>query len=294
MSLRVLSQLSQTAGDTLNPIHKNIQHNTKAGKKRKRSGIPGKSSIIKKLKPTSEIQQQIQKKFDDLKPNEHLYCGGVILDIKKNLIQAEKDPLATVTKNYFDFQEDIRLCFRKRLFDWIIQVHSKLKLRPDTLYLAVSLFDRYMCLKQIARTELQKLGSCCLFISSKYHDIHCLSAQMLVNLADGAFDYEALLQCEEQVVHTLQFSLTVPTSLSFLQILLMLKTNHIKYKRIEMGAKYLCECLLFEATLIEKVTPSTQAAIAMYWALKVLTNETWDQELEVLSEQQGKDLQGYR
>ena len=51
-------------------------------------------------------------------------------------------------------QRDINEKMRAILVDWIIEVHLKFKLKPETLFLTVSLIDRYLEKVQIKRTNL--------------------------------------------------------------------------------------------------------------------------------------------
>jgi cyclin B len=51
-------------------------------------------------------------------------------------------------------QQDINEKMRAILVDWIIEVHLKFKLLPETLFITVSLIDRYLELEQIKRTNL--------------------------------------------------------------------------------------------------------------------------------------------
>ena len=43
---------------------------------------------------------------------------------------------------------------RAILIDWLVEVHLKFKLLPETLYLTVILIDRYLGLTQIVRSKL--------------------------------------------------------------------------------------------------------------------------------------------
>ena len=46
--------------------------------------------------------------------------------------------------NYMDYQKDINPSMREILTDWLIEVHLKFKLLPETLYLTVNLIDRFL------------------------------------------------------------------------------------------------------------------------------------------------------
>jgi len=51
-------------------------------------------------------------------------------------------------------QVDINEKMRAILVDWIIEVHLKFKLLPETLFLTINLIDRYLERVQIKRNNL--------------------------------------------------------------------------------------------------------------------------------------------
>lgn len=56
---------------------------------------------------------------------------------------------------------------RAILIDWLVEVHLKFKLMPETLYLTVNLIDRYLAKKQVTRKNLQLVGVTAMLIASK-------------------------------------------------------------------------------------------------------------------------------
>lgn len=68
------------------------------------------------------------------------------------MLSTEKDFLPAAS--YMYHQADINEKMRAILVDWIIEVHLKFKLKPETLFLTVSLIDRYLEKVQIKRTNL--------------------------------------------------------------------------------------------------------------------------------------------
>lgn len=60
---------------------------------------------------------------------------------------------------------------RMILIDWLIEVHRKFDLNPETLYLTINIVDRFLSLKQIRRRELQLVGISAMLIASKYEEI---------------------------------------------------------------------------------------------------------------------------
>jgi hypothetical protein len=58
---------------------------------------------------------------------------------------------------------------RSVLVDWLIDVHFKFKLIPETLFKAIGILDRYITtLTEISPKKLQLIGIASLFIASKY------------------------------------------------------------------------------------------------------------------------------
>lgn len=48
---------------------------------------------------------------------------------------------------------------RAILIDWLVEVHLKFKLMPETLFLTVNLIDRFLALKPVTRRNLQLVGA---------------------------------------------------------------------------------------------------------------------------------------
>ena len=76
---------------------------------------------------------------------------------------------------------------RAILVDWIIEVHLKFKLLPETLFITVSLIDRYLEQIQIKRTNLQLVGVTAMLIASKYEEIYAPEVRDFVYITDNAY-----------------------------------------------------------------------------------------------------------
>lgn len=50
---------------------------------------------------------------------------------------------------YMKNQPDINEKMRSILVDWLVEVHLKFKLVPETLYLTVNLIDRYLEVEEV-------------------------------------------------------------------------------------------------------------------------------------------------
>jgi hypothetical protein len=58
------------------------------------------------------------------------------------MLATEKEFLPQV--GYLTKQNDINEKMRAILIDWLIEVHLKFKLLPETLFLTVNMIDRYL------------------------------------------------------------------------------------------------------------------------------------------------------
>jgi hypothetical protein len=68
-------------------------------------------------------------------------------------------------------QAEINERMRAILVDWIIEVHHRLTLMPETLYLTVYIIDQYLSMENVPRKELQLVGVSAMLIASKYEEI---------------------------------------------------------------------------------------------------------------------------
>mgnify|MGYP001249704295 CR=1 FL=1 len=51
-------------------------------------------------------------------------------------------------------QKDINENVRAILVDWIISVHAKFKLLPETLYITINMIDRYFSIFNIQKSDV--------------------------------------------------------------------------------------------------------------------------------------------
>ena len=114
-------------------------------------------------------------------------------------------------------QGDINEKMRGILVDWIIEVHLRFKLLPETLFLTVNLIDRYLEKTQIMRTRLQLVAVAALLIASKYEEIYVPDLKDFVFISDNAYTREEIIEMERSMLVKLEFSITTPSSYRFLQ-----------------------------------------------------------------------------
>lgn len=99
----------------------------------------------------------------------------------------EKEISSSVRPVYMEDQPHINERMRSILVDWLVEVHLKFKLVPETLYLTVNLIDRYLERKEVTRPKLQLVGVTALLIASKYEEIYPPELRDLVYICDRAY-----------------------------------------------------------------------------------------------------------
>ena len=126
------------------------------------------------------------------------------------------EPLTRVSCNYMRSQTDINHKMRAILVDWLVEVHLKFKLMPETLFLTHNLIDRFLEKKVVSRKNLQLVGVTAMLLASKYEEIWAPEVRDFVYISDKAYTREQIIEMEKDMLSELGFHLTVP-AVSFLE-----------------------------------------------------------------------------
>jgi len=193
-----------------------------------------------------------QNDFDDPQA-----VAEYVNDIYEYLMEKEKD---SVDPAYINNQVDVNEKMRAILVDWLVEVHRMFKLLPETLFLSISLIDRYLSVTQISREKLQLVGVTAMLIASKYEEIYAPECNDFVYISDGAYTKQQILKMEQTLLNTLNFNITHPSSLHFLRR--YSKAAGSDYT-LHTLCKYLIELMLIDVKLL-KYPPSLIAAGSVY------------------------------
>ena len=120
----------------------------------------------------------------------------------------ETEGLMDAKYGYMSKQADISGKMRSILFDWLVEVHLKFKLVPETLFMTFGLVDRYLEKENVMRSRLQLVGIAAMFISSKYEEIFAPECFDWLYISDSAYTKEDLLRMESNILATLDFRQT--------------------------------------------------------------------------------------
>jgi cyclin B len=187
----------------------------------------------------------------------------------------EKELETSVNPTYMRQQQHINEKMRAILIDWLVEVHLKFKLVPETLYLTVNLIDRYLLGSLVERSNLQLVGVSALLLASKYEEIYPPELKDLVYITDKAYTEQQILQMEEKMVKALKYKMTIASIHCFM--MRYLKAGHAD-RRMVWLASYVAERMLQEYDML-KYLPSMVAACAVYVARKNLGRNAWSPTL---------------
>ena len=148
-----------------------------------------------------------------------------------------------INPNYMSKQNDINEKMRMILIDWLTEVHLKFKLLPETLFLTINFIDRYLQNNQTPRDKLQLIAVSSLLIACKYEEIYPPEISSFVYITDNAYKKEEILDYEIKILGDLEYDLTYPTPLRFLEIL-VIKLNIREDNLFLNRMKYLIELCL--------------------------------------------------
>ena len=188
------------------------------------------------------------------------YFNDICIELFKNEEKYLVDP------NYMSNQSDINHRMRAILIDWLIDVHLKYKLIPQTMYIAVNLIDRYLEKNETKRTKLQLVGVTAMFIACKYEEIYPPELKDFVYITDGAYVKADVLNMEYKMLKSLDFNVTFPTQWSIFEI--YKKKLDLNEKTFKLAWFLMELCLINYKTLKYKM--SVLAASAILIASKTL------------------------
>lgn len=190
-----------------------------------------------------------------------------------------------VKTNYLHGQE-ITGKMRAILIDWLCQVHHRFRLLQETLYMTVSIIDRFLQVHPVSRSKLQLVGVTSMLLASKYEEMYAPEVSDFVYITDNAYTRADIKQMECVILKALDFRLGKPLCLHFLR-------RNSKAGQVDGNthtlAKYLMELTVIEYDMVH-YNPSLIAAAALCLSIKLLSGGDWTDTLAYYSTYTMKDL----
>jgi G2/mitotic-specific cyclin 2 len=169
--------------------------------------------------------------------------------------------------NYMEGQFEITWSMRQTLVDWLLQVHLRYHMLPETLWIAINIIDRFLSRRTVSLVKLQLVGVTALFIAAKYEEIMAPSIKEFVYMTENGYTKEEILKGERIVLQTLEFKVSHYCSpYSWMRKVSKADEYDIQTRTL---SKFLTEVTLLDWRFL-RVKPSLVAAIGMYTARKML------------------------
>lgn len=269
------------------PVRKKLL-TTAEKEKENRGRVKGKT-VQPEPEPEAEPASEVEEKAEVdpvLVPGEVFYPEGVTnLDDEDHddpLMVAEYaheifdyllklEPNSLPNPDYMDHQDELEWKTRSILVDWLIEVHTRFHLLPETLFLAISIIDRFLSEKVVQLDRVQLVGITAMFIASKYEEVLSPHVGNFKHVADNGFSEAEILAAERFILQTLEYDLSYPNPMNFLRRISKADNYDIQTRTV---AKYLLEISVVDRRFM-LYRPSHVAAAAMYLARLILDRGDW-------------------
>lgn len=171
--------------------------------------------------------------------------------------------------SYMKAQPDLDAAARGTTVDWLIGVHSRYNLKTETLFLAVSILDRFLATRRVLQKNLQLVSCTAAFIAAKFEEIEPPEVRDFVHITSRACKKETILAMEVTMLTALEFCLCRPTAAHYIQ-------RHRQESPCSEAHSSLLQYILELAMLDLRMTrfsPSLQAAAASLVSTHMLEAE---------------------
>lgn len=244
----------------------------------KRQATESSTNLVEKLNINDYKKSKlIDYEWDDLDEedmDDPLMVSEYVNEIYPYLHELEYKSLPD--SQYIFKQKHLKPKMRSILVDWLVEMHSRFRLLPETLYLAINIMDRFMSLEIVQIDKLQLLATGSLFIAAKYEEVFSPSVKNYSYFTDGSYTEEEILQAEKYILTILDFDLSYPNPMNFLRRISKADSYDVQTRTL---GKYLLEISIIDYKFIGML-PSLCSACSMYIARSIMgKTPTWNGNL---------------
>ncbi|KAM0518613.1 hypothetical protein ACHAPE_004377 [Trichoderma viride] len=216
-----------------------------------------------------EVEQTITREEVD----EELWDVSMVAEYGEEIFEYLRELEIKMLPNphYMEMQTEIHWSMRTVLMDWLVQVHHRFNLLPETLFLTVNYIDRFLSSKIVSIGKLQLVGATAILVASKYEEINCPSLEEIVYMVDGGYTGDDILKAERFMLSMLGFELGWPGPMSFLRRVSKADDYDIDTRTL---AKYFLELTIMDERFVAS-PPSFLAAGAHCLSRLILDKGEW-------------------
>lgn len=227
------------------------------------------TQLVEDVKTTLHAFQEAVTDLDAEDIDDPLMVAEYVQEIFEYYKELEQSTMPNA--EYMDHQDDLDWSMRGVLVDWLIEVHTKFHLLPETLFLAVNIVDRFLSSKVVPLDKFQLVGVTAMFIASKYEEVLSPHIGNFVHVADNGFTVDEVLAAERYTLTALKYDLSYPNPMNFLRRISKADNYDIQTRTI---GKYLMEISLLDHRFMQ-YRQSHVAAAAMYLSRLILERGPW-------------------
>jgi G2/mitotic-specific cyclin 2 len=227
------------------------------------------AQVLEDAKATAQAFQDAITDLDAEDLDDPLMVAEYVQEIFEYYKQLEE--ITMPNPEYMEHQDDLDWSMRGVLVDWLIEVHTRFRLLPETLFLAVNIVDRFLSSKVVPLDKFQLVGVTAMFIASKYEEVLSPHIGNFVHVADNGFTVDEVLAAERYTLTALKYDLSYPNPMNFLRRISKADNYDIHTRTI---GKYLMEISLLDHRFMP-YRQSHIAAAAMYLSRLILEKGPW-------------------
>jgi len=151
-----------------------------------------------------------------------------------------------------------------------MQVHDQNCMLRDSLYLGVSIMDRYLSEHNVPTHKIQLMAAASLLLAEKYHmQENAITLATITYMCDDQYSRQQVADAEVKILRGVGGYLSYPTCYTFMQCFWALEPDHEFYRPHSDICTYGLDRALFLPSCIDKA-PSAVAAAAL-----LLANHQW-------------------
>ncbi|EKV06206.1 G2/mitotic-specific cyclin (Clb3), putative [Penicillium digitatum] len=215
----------------------------------------------KDIVKSEQVQEDIDEEWLDTTMVAE-YGDEIFLHLRKKEIEMLPVP------DYMARQSELQWSMRSVLMDWLVQVHQRFNLLPETLFLTVNYIDRFLSYKVVSMGKLQLVGATAIFIAAKFEEITAPSVQEIVYMVDSGYSVDEILKAERFMLTILDFDLGWPGPMSFLRRISKADEYDLETRTV---AKYFLELAIMDERFV--CTPPSFIAAGAHCLSRLLLNK---------------------
>lgn len=165
---------------------------------------------------------------------------------------------------------------RGYLVDWMLDIYTRLKLRPESFYLSVNMVDRCLALGKYTPDQYQLTAIACLFIAAKYESSSVPAIKFFVAVTGGKCTARDIIQAEAEILQILDYKLNAPNPMYMLRLCLKAYAGIPDMRSL---SRYLLDLCTLSSSF-QGIVPSAIAATSVNLAKIILFPDDWDTKFE--------------